>query len=170
MDLLLEFEEVLLGPGIIVSLALGVTLLGALVNGFIAPLSGHVQALNDWVLKPTVVLFYIATVILDFSEHEGNHAMTQTNLSDSIFCVFCLIIYLLIIFSDDCVWRLVPFSLAMISGQSVLVGGIAHLSGCSDATTVVILVMTVSRFASVSVPMLDVVYQGISNQSLTKSY
>ena len=77
MDLLLEFEEVLLGPGIIVSLALGVTLLGALVNGFIAPLSGHVQALNDWVLKPTVVLFYIATAILDFSEHEGNHDSNQ---------------------------------------------------------------------------------------------
>ena len=73
MDSLLEFEEVLLGPGIIVSLALGVTLLGALMNGFIAPLSGNVQTLNEWVLQPTVVLFYIATVILDFSELEGMH-------------------------------------------------------------------------------------------------
>ena len=83
MDSLLEFEDVLLGPGIIVSLALGVTLLGALMNGFIAPHSEHVQILNEWVLQPTVVLFYIATVILDFSEHEGKHNPNQTQYNYS---------------------------------------------------------------------------------------
>ena len=85
MDSILEFEEVLLGPGIIVSLALGVTLLGALMNGFIAPHSEHVQTVNEWVLQPTVVLFYIATVILDFSEHEGKHDPNQTQYN--YFCI-----------------------------------------------------------------------------------